>query len=131
MARHSSNFGNILQMIVGISREYVFTSNFDIRRPFTQRKTELPRKTATSHSDCRTASCIPKLKKSNELNLGKRLQKNVSLFRPKLLDSLSTNQIARFDKEHCCRSFNYSDAIDYNLTSCSQVVEDFSGSFWS
>ena len=42
MARYSSNFGNKLQMMVGISKEYGFTSNFDISRPFTPRRMELP-----------------------------------------------------------------------------------------
>ena len=51
----SSNFGNELQMMVTIGKEYGFTSNFDILWPFTRRKTELPRKMA----NCRTASAIP------------------------------------------------------------------------
>ena len=59
MARYSSNFGNKLQMIVGIGKECCFTSNFDMPRSFTPRKSELQPKMANSQSDCRTASCIP------------------------------------------------------------------------
>ena len=59
MARYSSNFGNRLQMMVGIGKKYGFTSNFDMPRSFTQRKSELRPKMANSQSDCRTASCIP------------------------------------------------------------------------
>ena len=58
MARYSSNFGNKLQMMVGIGKEYGFTSNFDMPRPFTLPKMELPRKMANSQSDCRTASRV-------------------------------------------------------------------------
>ena len=41
-ARYSSNFGYKLQMMVGTGKEYDFTSNFDMLRPFTPQKTELP-----------------------------------------------------------------------------------------
>ena len=46
MARYSSTFGNKLQIMVGISKEYGFTLNFDMPRPFNPCKTELPRKMA-------------------------------------------------------------------------------------
>ena len=59
MARYTSNFGNKLQMMVRIAKEYGFASNFDILRPFTPRKTELPHKMVNSQSDCRTALSIP------------------------------------------------------------------------
>ena len=56
--------------------------------------------------------------------------KNLTLFWPKLRDSWSTNQIARFGKEHCCRIFNVNDAVDQILNEVlGQVVEDFSGLF--
>ena len=58
-AFYSSNFGNKLQMMVEIGKEYRFTLNFDMPWPFTQRKRELLCKMANSQSDCRTASCIP------------------------------------------------------------------------
>ena len=35
MACYSPNFGNDLQMMVAIGKEYSFTSNFDMPRPFT------------------------------------------------------------------------------------------------
>ena len=38
--------------------------------------------------------------------------KNLALFRPKLCNSESTNQIARFGQEQCCRIFNSNDAVD-------------------
>ena len=61
MGCNSSNFGNKLQkqMIVGIGKECGFTSNFDMTRSFTTRKSELRPKMANDQSDCRTASCIP------------------------------------------------------------------------
>ena len=59
MARYSSNFGNKLQIMVGIGKEYGFKPNFDMPRSFTKRKSELRPKMANSQSDCRTASCIP------------------------------------------------------------------------
>ena len=59
MACYSLNFGNKLQMMVGIGKEYGFTLNFDMPRLFTQRKTKYRCKMANSQSDCRTASCIP------------------------------------------------------------------------
>ena len=43
MARYSSNFGNKLQLMVGIGKEYGFMSNFKMPWPFAPRKTELPR----------------------------------------------------------------------------------------
>ena len=58
-ACYSSNFGDKLQMMVGIGKEYGSTLNFDMPRLFTVRKTELPRKMVNSKSDCRTASWIP------------------------------------------------------------------------
>ena len=57
-------------MMVEIGKEYGFTWNFDMPRPFTPRITELRRKMANSQSDCRTAPCIPE----NELTLGTRLR---------------------------------------------------------
>ena len=59
MTRYSSIFGNKLQMMVGISKKRGFTSNFDISRSFTSRKSDLRPKMANSQSDCRAASCIP------------------------------------------------------------------------
>ena len=59
MARYSSNFGNKLQIMVGIGKENGFKLNFDMPRSFTQRKSKLRPKMANSQSDCRTASCIP------------------------------------------------------------------------
>ena len=59
--------------MAGIGKEYGFTLNFDIPWPFTHRKTELPHKMVNSESDCRTASCIPEKRYSNELTLGTRL----------------------------------------------------------
>ena len=59
MARYSSNFGKKLQMMVEIGKECGFTSNFDMVRSFTQRKSELRPKMANSQSDCQTASCFP------------------------------------------------------------------------
>ena len=59
MVRYSSNFGKKLQMMVGIGKECDFTSNFDMPRSLTPRKSELQPKMANSQSDCRTASCIP------------------------------------------------------------------------
>ena len=38
MACYSSNFGNKLQMMVGIGKEYHFTLNFDMPRPFAREK---------------------------------------------------------------------------------------------
>ena len=38
MARYSSNFRNKLQKIVELGKEYGFTSNFDMPRPFTSSK---------------------------------------------------------------------------------------------
>ena len=48
MARYSSNFGNKLQIMVGIGKEYGFKLNFDMPRSFTQRKSELRPKMANS-----------------------------------------------------------------------------------
>ena len=59
MACYSSNFGNQLQMMVGIGKEYGFTLNFHMSRLFNLPKTEYRRKMANFQSDCRTASCIP------------------------------------------------------------------------
>ena len=59
MARYSSNFGNNLQMMVSVGKEYGFTSNFDMLRSFTPRKSELRPEMVNSQSDCRTVSCIP------------------------------------------------------------------------
>ena len=59
VARYSANFGNKLQMVVGIGKECGFTSNFDMPRSFTPRKTELRRKMVNSQSEQPTASCIP------------------------------------------------------------------------
>ena len=59
MARYSSNFGNKLQIMVGIGKEYGFKMNFDMPRSFTQRELDLRPKMANSQSDCRTATCIP------------------------------------------------------------------------
>ena len=59
MACYFSNFGNKLQMMAGIGKEYHFTLNFDMPRPFATRETKLRCKMANSQSDCRTASCIP------------------------------------------------------------------------
>ena len=50
MARYSSNFRNKLQMMVGIGKECGFTSNFDMPRSFTTRKTELRCKMVNSQS---------------------------------------------------------------------------------
>ena len=41
---------------------------------------------------------------------GNEVVKNQALFRPKLHDSLSTNQIAIFGREQCCRIFYSKDA---------------------
>ena len=38
--------------------------------------------------------------------------KNMALFRPTLRDSLSINQIVRFVREQCLRSFDSNDAVD-------------------
>ena len=46
-------------MMVGIGKECGFTSNFDMPWSFTQRKSELRPKMASSQSDCLTAPCIP------------------------------------------------------------------------
>ena len=51
-----SNVGNKLQMMVALGKECGFTSNFDIPRSFTPRKSELRPKIAKSQSDCRTHS---------------------------------------------------------------------------
>ena len=59
MAHHSSNFENKLQMMVGIGKEYGFTSNFDMPWPFIPRKAELPRKTELQPIKLAKASCIP------------------------------------------------------------------------
>ena len=62
MARYSSNFGKnleMMEMMVEMGKGYRLTSNFDMPRPFSPRKTELPRNMANSQSNCRTASCIP------------------------------------------------------------------------
>ena len=59
MARYSSNFGNKLQMMAAIAKERGFTSNFDMPKSFTPRKTKLRHKMVNSQSDCQTASCIP------------------------------------------------------------------------
>ena len=71
MAPHSSNFGNKLQIMVGVGKEYGFTSNFDMPRSFTPHKLELRPKMANSQSDCRTAYCIPEssIKNKNEINV--------------------------------------------------------------
>ena len=47
-------------MMVEIAKEYGFTSNFDMSRPFTERKSELRPKMVNSQSDCRMAFCVPK-----------------------------------------------------------------------
>ena len=60
--------------MVEMGKECGFPSNFDMPRPFSQCKTELPRKMANSPSDCRTASCIPGYRQSNELTLKTRLE---------------------------------------------------------
>ena len=39
MARYSSNVGNKLQMMINIGKVCGITSNFDIPKPFTTRKT--------------------------------------------------------------------------------------------
>ena len=39
MARYSSNVGNKLQMMIKVGKVCGFTSNFDIPKPFTTRKT--------------------------------------------------------------------------------------------
>ena len=54
MACYSSNFENKLQTMVGIGKEYSFTLNFDMPRPFATRETKLRCKMANSQSDCRT-----------------------------------------------------------------------------
>ena len=59
MAHYSANFGNKLQMMVGIGKECGVTSNFDMPRSFTPRKTELPPTMVNRQSDRRTASFIP------------------------------------------------------------------------
>ena len=59
MARYSSDFRNKLQVMVGIGKDCGFTSNFNMPRSFTLRKSELPCKMVNSQSDCRTASYIP------------------------------------------------------------------------
>ena len=59
MARYSSNFRNELQMMVGVGKKCGYTSNFDMPRSITPRKSDLRPKMANSQSDCRTASCIP------------------------------------------------------------------------
>ena len=59
MARYSSNFGNKLQIMVGVGKECSFTSNFDMPKSFSPYKSELQPKMASSQSDCRTAYCIP------------------------------------------------------------------------
>ena len=38
--------------------------------------------------------------------------KTLALFRPKLHDSYSSNQIARCDREECCQIFKLNDAVD-------------------
>ena len=38
--------------------------------------------------------------------------KNLALFRPKLSNFFSTNQIARFGQEQCCQIFNSNDVVD-------------------
>ena len=69
MARYSSNFGNKLQMMVGMGKECGFMSKFYMPRSFATRETKLRCKMANSQSDCRTAPWT----KSNELTLGTRL----------------------------------------------------------
>ena len=44
MARYSVNFGNELQVEIGIGKECGFTSIFGIPKSFVRRKTELARK---------------------------------------------------------------------------------------
>ena len=73
MAPYSSNFGNKLQMMVGLGKECGFTSNFDMPKSFNPRKMELRCKMVNSQSDCPTASCMPEQRQSNELTLGTRL----------------------------------------------------------
>ena len=46
MASYSSNFGNMLQMMVGIAKEYGFTPNFDMPRSFTPRRSDIQAKMA-------------------------------------------------------------------------------------
>ena len=59
MTLYSSNFESKWQMMVGIGKECRFTSNFDMPKSFTPRKSDLRPKIANSQSDYRTASCIP------------------------------------------------------------------------
>ena len=48
MVRYSLNFGNKLQMMVGIGKECGFTLNFDMPRSFAPRKSELQPKMANN-----------------------------------------------------------------------------------
>ena len=45
--------------MVEMGKERGFPSNFDMPRPFTPNKTELPHKMANSESDRRTACSMP------------------------------------------------------------------------
>ena len=49
MARYSSTIGKKLPMMVGIGKEFDFTSNFDMPWLFTPGKTELRRKMAAAN----------------------------------------------------------------------------------
>ena len=56
---YSPNFRDKWRIMVEVGKGCGFTSNFDMPKSFTMRKTELRCKMVNSQSDCRTASCIP------------------------------------------------------------------------
>ena len=53
MVRYSPKFGNKLQIMVEIGKEYGFTSNFEMPLPFTARETELPATTQNGEQPIR------------------------------------------------------------------------------
>ena len=79
MACNSSNFGNRLQMMVGIGKEYGFTLNFDIPRLFTLRKTEYRRKMANIQSDCRADLLYPRVEVEQQTHSGDEIDESLMI----------------------------------------------------
>ena len=60
-----------------IGKECGFSSNFDMSRPFTPRKTELPCKTELQRIKSPNGLLYPRVEVEHELTLGTRLQSKV------------------------------------------------------
>ena len=72
MACYSSNFGNKLQMMVGMGKEYNFTLNFDMPRPFATRETKLR---------CRLSNSLlyPRVEVEQRSHSGDEIENNIEI----------------------------------------------------